>query len=65
MPNEINTNLLSRARITKGLSQIEVARATGLSAMTVHRVEAGENTFQKTIKKIADYLGIPMRKLMK
>lgn len=50
------------ARIAKGMSQVELARASGVSRATIIGLESGEITNSKldTLRKLADALGLTM-----
>lgn len=49
-------------RISKGMSQVELAKASGVSRVTIIGLESGNitNTQTDTIRKIAKALGVPI-----
>lgn len=65
--NQIITNL-EWARLAAGLSQKELAEASGVNARQIRRVELGEadpgNLTAKNIMALADALGVDPRKLI-
>lgn len=51
-------------RDRQALSQEELAKAAGVSRVTITRVEAGEDTYPQTARKIAAALNIAPADLM-
>lgn len=60
---KIDTQKLIDARETKGWDQTTLAYKCGVSVSTISRVESGERCSPKTIKKIADKLGLSIEEL--
>ena len=57
---------LRRLRRERALSQRELSRMTGIAFDTISRLETGKQRAQpRTIRKLADALGIEPRELMK
>lgn len=62
---QYRVELVTRARILKGWTQAELARAIGKDPSTVSKIEARElNGHPGTMKDIADVLNIPMEELL-
>lgn len=59
-----NIALLIKRRKVRGLSQAQLAAAAEVTQATVSNVEAGNTENAKTIKKLADALGLQMTKLI-
>lgn len=57
-------DLLIKARQLKRLSKTQVAAGIGMSYAMVAKVESGERASEKTIFKMSEFLGVPMKKLM-
>jgi transcriptional regulator with XRE-family HTH domain len=55
---------LITARIHRGLSQRALAEALGISNQLISLIENGRNKSPKTLKKIADYLQVPMEEVV-
>ena len=55
---------LQRARREKGLCLKDLAKICRLSASTIGRTEAGEIEGPRTIKAMADALGVPMSEVI-
>lgn len=51
-------------RESKKISRYELAKLTGLSHMTIYRVERGESPTLKTLAKIAKVLGVSVEELI-
>jgi len=51
---------LERARREQGLRQQDLADRTGKSVSTIHKVLAGRSHAVRTVKLVADALGVPM-----
>ncbi len=63
---EVDGAKLQRLREERILSQRELARTAGLTHQTVWRFENGfVNAHPKTIRKIADVLGVEPKELVK
>jgi DNA-binding XRE family transcriptional regulator len=57
---------LKRARMAKGLSQIELAKELGLTNQTLMNIETGKHTPSiKSMKKIANYFNMTLSELYK
>ena len=55
---------LKRARMAKGLSQIELAKELGLTNQTIMNIETAKHTPSfKSMRKIANYFGKPLAEL--
>ena len=50
--------VLRQARIGRGLSQVEVAVAAGVSRPTVARIEAGLDVSMSSVRKVAEVFGL-------
>lgn len=57
---KLKGDLLKDARDRKGLTQKEVARATGLSEPTLVRAENGEEVFTSTGIALCNFLGLDL-----
>lgn len=56
---------LAEMRQKKGMTQEQLAAATGVHRVTIARIETGEASPKaETLKRIADALGVPMDALM-
>jgi transcriptional regulator with XRE-family HTH domain len=63
---EVDAAKLKRLREDQVLSQRELARMAGLTHMTVWRLENGStNAHPRTIRKIAEVLGVEPKELVK
>jgi transcriptional regulator with XRE-family HTH domain len=58
------TIILQRKRLLNGWSQKHLAALAGVDTSTVGRVERGENQSPKTVKRLADALGVEMDELV-
>lgn len=59
----VNSELFDEIRLSKGLSRFQLAIDVELSPQTVRRVlVVGGDPRPSTVKKVADYLGIPAGK---
>ncbi len=56
--------LIERKRLEKGLSYTELADKLGLNTVTVSRTLRGINMKPRTVKLLADYLGVDMGQLV-
>lgn len=56
--------LLTRLRFDRGLTQAEVALATGVSRATIIRAEAGGDLQAGTAKALADFYGMTASELV-
>ena len=59
------TEILERKRWEKGLSYAELADKLGLHQMTVSRTLNGITMKPRTVKLLADYLGVDMGNVVK
>jgi transcriptional regulator with XRE-family HTH domain len=55
-------NNLREIREARLISRAELARRTGLSVVTIERIEQGETCRLESMRKILDVLGIPVIK---
>lgn len=57
---------IREARVVRGISQDVLGRAVGLDCSAISRIENGkrETLDINTVRKIADYLGVGMNKLV-
>ena len=63
---EVDGARLRRIRRVRALSQRELSRMTGMAFDTISRLETGKQRAQpRTIRKLADALGVEPRELMK
>ena len=60
-----NTEILERKRWEKGLSYSELAGKVGLHQITVARTLQGVTMKPRTVKLLADYLGVEMVHVVK
>ena len=61
---EIDTKPLERERIKRGWSKARLAKHLKLDPSVIGRVERGENRAPDTVKRIADFLGVPMEEIV-
>ena len=59
------TEILERKRFEKGLSYAELAGKLGLHQITVSRTLNGITMKPRTVKLLADYLGVEMKHVVK
>ena len=59
-----NTEILERKRWEKGLSYVELAKKLGLHQVTVSRTLKGITMKPRTVKLLADYLGVDMESVV-
>jgi transcriptional regulator with XRE-family HTH domain len=57
--------LLERKRLEKGLSYTAIADDLGIHKVTVSRTLRGETMKPRTVRLLADYLGVEMEKIKK
>jgi transcriptional regulator with XRE-family HTH domain len=57
-------DVLERKRLEKGLSYTEIADKLGLHKVTVSRTLKGVTTKPRTVKLLADYLGVEMERIV-
>jgi transcriptional regulator with XRE-family HTH domain len=63
---EVDGTRLRRLRRERALSQRELSRMTGIAFDTISRLETGKQRAQpRTIRKLADALGVEPPELMK
>jgi transcriptional regulator with XRE-family HTH domain len=63
---EVDGGRLRRLRRERALSQRDLTRMTGIAFDTISRLETGKQRAQpRTIRKLADALGVEPRELMK
>ncbi len=56
--------LLEKKRLEKGLSYTKIASALGMHKARVTRTLKGVNMKPRTVKLLADYLGVEMERLV-
>jgi len=59
-----NVELLEKMRLEKGLSYTEIAERLGIHKVTVSRTLKGITMKPRTVKLLADYLGIEMNRIV-
>ncbi len=59
-----NIEILERKRLERGLSYTEIAEKLGIHKVTVSRTLKGVTTKPRTVKLLADYLGVEMEKIV-
>jgi transcriptional regulator with XRE-family HTH domain len=57
--------ILERTRLIKGLSYTELANKLGLHKVTISRTLNGATMKPRTVKLLADYLGVDMTTIVK
>ena len=63
---EVDGTRLRRLRRERALSQRDLSRLTGIAFDTISRLETGKQRAQpRTIRKLAEALGVEPRELMK
>jgi transcriptional regulator with XRE-family HTH domain len=63
---EVDGGSLRRLRRERALSQRDLTRMTGIAFDTISRLETGKQRAQpRTIRKLADALGVEPKELMK
>ena len=55
---------LRRIRESKFLSQVELSKLSGISRVTIARIETGENARGSTVRKLAEALGVEPSQLV-
>ena len=58
-------DILEKTRLVKGLSYTDLANKLGLHKVTVSRTLNGVNMKPRTVKLLADYLGVDMTMMVK
>lgn len=56
--------ILEKKRLEKGLSYTDIAEKLGLNKVTVSRTLKGVNMKPRTVKILADFLGVQMETLV-
>ncbi len=56
--------ILERKRLEKGLSYTEIADRLGMHKVTVSRTLKGVTMKPRTVKLLADYLGVEMERIV-
>jgi transcriptional regulator with XRE-family HTH domain len=59
-----NIEILEKKRLEKGLSYTEIAMTLGMHKVTVSRTLKGVNMKPRTVKMLADYLGVEMARII-
>jgi transcriptional regulator with XRE-family HTH domain len=57
-------DILERKRLERGLSYTEIADRLGMHKVTVSRTLKGVTMKPRTVKMLADYLGVEMERLV-
>jgi transcriptional regulator with XRE-family HTH domain len=57
--------VLERTRLMKGLSYSDISDELGLNIMTIARTLRGSTMKPRTVKVLADYLGVDMMTVVK
>jgi transcriptional regulator with XRE-family HTH domain len=57
-------DILERKRLEKGLSYSEIADKVGMHKVTVSRTLKGVSMKPRTVKLLADYLGVDMERIL-
>lgn len=58
------TEILEKKRLEKGLSYTEIADRLGMNKVTVSRTLKGITMKPRTVKLLADYLGVEMNRVV-
>lgn len=56
--------MLEKKRLEKGLSYTEIADRLGMHKVTVSRTLKGVTKKPRTVKLLADYLGVEMKRIV-
>jgi len=56
--------ILEKKRLEKGLSYTEIADNLGIHKVTVARTLKGVSMKPRTVKRLADYLGVEMERIL-
>lgn len=64
MPEAGRVNHVRLLRYAKGLSQLEVAAASGVSRQTLVAVEGGSEPSAPTAKALADFYDVPVERIL-
>jgi transcriptional regulator with XRE-family HTH domain len=56
--------ILEKKRLEKGLSYTEIADNLGIHKVTVSRTLRGMSMKPRTVKRLADYLGVEMERIL-
>ncbi len=59
-----NIEILEKKRLEKGLSYTEIAEKLGIHKVTVSRTLKGVTMKPRTVKLLADYLGVEMNRIV-
>lgn len=62
--NTYKTEILEKKRLEKGLSYTEIANELGIHKVTVSRTLKGITMKPRTVKLLADYLGVEMERIV-
>ena len=57
-------DILEKKRLEKGLSYTEIAEKLGIHKVTVSRTLKGTTMKPRTVKLLADYLGVEMDRII-
>jgi transcriptional regulator with XRE-family HTH domain len=59
-----NIEILEKKRLEKGLSYTDIADKLGMHKVTVSRTLKGVTLKPRTVKLLADYLGVEMERIL-
>lgn len=62
--NMYKIDILEKKRLEKGLSYTEIAEKLGIHKVTVSRTLKGTTMKPRTVKLLADYLGVEMDRII-
>jgi transcriptional regulator with XRE-family HTH domain len=62
--NMYKIEILEKKRLEKGLSYTEIANELGIHKVTVSRTLKGVTMKPRTVKLLADYLGVEMERIV-
>ena len=62
--NMYKIDILEKKRLEKGLSYTEIAEKLGIHKVTVSRTMKGTTMKPRTVKLLADYLGVEMDRII-
>ena len=63
-PTYYDLELIKKYRLRKGLTQGQAAKLLGIHKRTFSRIENGLSSHPATLKRVADFLEIPMNELI-
>lgn len=59
----VNGSAIEAERLERGYSGAELSRRSGVSQPNLWRIENGQGCTPRTLKKIADALGVPVSRI--